>query len=250
MTKTENQLTEPDIGYSPDIESSSERYSLRFSGSAGVWLLDVQKKITKDHLRKVGAEKVVDIGGGHGQNIEPVESLGKPLTITGSNDECGRRIEHIKTLKTTQFITEALDNVSFDEKSYPHVISYRIVSHMIEWQSFINELCRISSNAVTIDFATKRSVNILSEIAYKVKHKEEGDTRRYNVLSEKDVDRVFIENGFEKVIRSAQFAFPMAMHRKINKPKLSELVEKIAALTGITALFGSPVIATYCRITK
>ena len=243
----EKNSIEPDIGTTPDIESSSDEYAKRFSGRAGAFLLSHQCFYTEKHIRQIGAKRVLDVGGGHAQNVPVIESMGIALTVTGSTQACATRVNRLKSSKETQFICSNLQNLALAPRQFPHVISYRIVSHMADWHGFIQELCRVSSNAVTIDFAATRSVNFFSELAFKLKHGQEQDTRRYNVIAEADIDQAFKTAGFSKEIRSPQFFFPMAIHRKLSLPVVSKLLEGAAKAIGLNALFGSPIIVTYRR---
>jgi len=236
-----------DIGFEPDIHSSTDDYAERFSGAAGNWLLQRQQNVTLEYLGVLRAVKVLDVGGGHGQNIAVCESLNLSLTISGSSAACEHRVRKLSTSDRTRFIIGKLDALPMDEQNYPVVISYRIISHMQNWQMFIAELCRVSSDAVIIDFASKRSINWFSELAFLLKRGKEGDTRRYNVLSESGVNQVFNENGFKLAQRAPQFFFPMVIHRALNSPKISDLLELLPRLLGLNYLFGSPVISLYRR---
>lgn len=237
-----------DIGIRPDIESSSDAYAERFSGKAGEWLLSKQQSLTEQHLTAIKPEHILDVGGGHAQNVEPIERLGIPLKITGSDNSCRKRVDELSQSGQTDFILSELNSLPLKDQQYPSVISYRIISHMLDWRGFIDELTRVSSDAVTIDFASKRSINWFSELAYRLKRGREGDTRRYNVLAETDVHKAFAKNGFKLTRRSPQFFFPMAIHRAMSSPLISNLIEKIAYWCGLNYLFGSPIISTYRRL--
>jgi hypothetical protein len=239
--------TNDDIGFAPDIDSASDNYAKRFSGVAGEWLLKKQQTLTQQHLLALNAKRVLDVGGGHAQNVEPIEALNIPLTVSGSDAICQNRVLELSHSQQTDFMLGDLDNLPTADQSYPIVISYRIVSHMLDWRGFIDELTRVSSDAVIIDFAAKRSINWFSELAYKLKRGKEGDTRRFNVLAQADVNAAFANNGFSLIKRSPQFFFPMAIHRALKNPKLSNLLEVLAYYLGLNALFGSPIISTYQR---
>lgn len=241
------QIDDDDIGFAPDIESSSDSYAKRFSGVAGQWLLKKQQTLTQEHLLALKTKKVLDVGGGHAQNVEPIEALDIPLTITGSDPICQNRVTELSRSQNTRFMLGDLNKLPAADQSYSTVISYRIVSHMLDWRGFIDELTRVSSNAIIIDFAAKRSINWFSELAYLLKRGKEGDTRRYNVLAEADVTAAFAKNGFVLKKRSPQFFFPMAIHRALKNPKLSNALELLAYYTGLNFLFGSPIISTYQR---
>ena len=239
------QQKEADIGQAPDLDSSTDEYAARFSGAAGAWLIGVQSDLTGKHIALVGPNRILDVGGGHAQNVTLIEGLKIPLIVSGSSEDCSMRVERYRNLTTTQFECSPLHQLKFGNASFPHLISYRIVSHMSDWSGFIRELCRVSDDAVTIDFASRRSINLFSELAYSLKKGQEGDTRRYHVLSEKDVDDCFADVGYKKAYRTPQFFWPMAIHRKLNLPRVSKVLELLAKITGLTWLFGSPVIVTY-----
>lgn len=77
--------TNDDIGFAPDIDSASDSHAKRFSGVAGEWLLKKQRTLTQQHFLVLNAKRVLDIGGGHAQNVEPIEALNILLTVSGSD---------------------------------------------------------------------------------------------------------------------------------------------------------------------
>ena len=65
---------------SPDIESSTKDYQNRFSGAVGEWFVDVQSRATRNIIMKLGAGNslnVADVGGGHGQSVDPILEIGR-----------------------------------------------------------------------------------------------------------------------------------------------------------------------------
>lgn len=245
QSKPHNISISPDIGVTPDIESSTDQYAQRFSGAAGNWLLNTQVSVTREHLLALKADTILDVGGGHAQNIELVEGLGIRTTVTGSDISCRKRVDRISQSDGTNFVLGSLLQLPFADRAFPTVISYRIISHMSDWRAFIDELTRVSSEAVILDFAAQRSVNWFSEFAYRLKRGKEGDTRRFNVLSENKVDAAFFKNNFVRTKRTPQFFLPMAIHRALNSPRLSSWLEAISRCFGLSYLFGSPIISTY-----
>ena len=71
------------IPNAPDIETATEQYMSRFSGPVGKWLLSLQATGTRK-LLPATRSKVLDVGGGHGQNIGVITADGHPLTVLGS----------------------------------------------------------------------------------------------------------------------------------------------------------------------
>ena len=76
----------------PDIESSTRDYKSRFDGAVGAWMLQQQVTATATALKNNCPEytslNILDVGGGHGQNIELLLQLGHKLKIVGSNESC------------------------------------------------------------------------------------------------------------------------------------------------------------------
>ena len=129
--------TNDDIGFAPDIDSASDNYAKRFSGVAGEWLLKKQQTLTQQHLLALNAKRVLDVGGGHAQNVEPIEALNIPLTVSGSDAICQNRVLELSHSQQTDFMLGDLDNLPTADQSYPIVISYRI-----GWVSDVNYTCR------------------------------------------------------------------------------------------------------------
>jgi hypothetical protein len=70
----------------------------------------------------------------------------------------------------------------------------------------------------------------------------EGDTRPFAVFSDAEVRDAFAAHGFEAAARRPQFLLPMALHRALRTAALSRGAEAAASASGLTSLFGSPVI--------
>ncbi len=100
---------------------------------------------------------------------------------------------------------------------------------------------------VIVDFASTRSLNILTPVLFKWKMKVEGNTRPYAIFKEAELLEEFRAGGFGRSERHAQFFFPMAAHRALGSRPLSAALEGPFRWTGLTGLFGSPVILKLVR---
>mgnify|MGYP003586681950 CR=1 FL=1 len=137
------------------------------------------------------------------------------------------------------------------DKSFDLVTCFRILPHYDDWKELIRELCRVSNHYVIIDFPTKRSFNIFYPLLFKFKKGVEKSTREYLIFSEGEIIEEFKKNGFILESRIPQFFMPMGAYRAISKKLklqiISELIEDFFELTGLTKLFGSPVISCFKR---
>ncbi len=226
----------------PDIESSSDEYAKRFSGETGKWMLEIQNLATKTLLKQFKNKTILDVGGGHGQNIELLLKKGFDITIFGSNEICGKRIQKYIDTNKINFIAGDLLKLPFEDNQFDIVISYRMLTHILNWKQFISELSRVSKKTILIDFPSFRSANIIAESMFKYKKQVEKNTRTYKVFKEKDVIKEFKNFEFMPKKKFPQFFIPMAFHRLLKKRYISSFLEKILRTLYITYFFGSPII--------
>ena len=233
----------------PDIESSTPLYSLRFYGKIGDWLLSKQKRATKNAIQSQFGEKrglsVLDVGGGHGQNIELMVDLGHRLTIAGSPTSSTAVIKKNIDKQIITYIETSLLELPFTDKSFDVVICYRMLTHMQSWDVLCEELQRVSNGLVLVDYPTKKSVNVFSNLMFGLKKHIEKSTRRYRLFSDNEILLQFNKSGWKRSFIRRQFFFPMALHRLMNLRFFSISIETVARLFGLTLLFGSPVISGF-----
>jgi len=235
-----------------DIETASADYATRFDGVVGQYFLDQQADITLSFLVDLPGARVLDVGGGHGQLAVPLAENGFEVTVTGSADSCGvvleQRVSRKEARKDVNYLTCDSLNLPFEDKSFDVVISFRLLPHAEHWQELIAEFCRVASKSVIIDYADIRSSNILYEQFFGMKKKLEGNTRPFILYSRSQISEEFRKNGFSAPSFKPEFLLPMVIHRKLKSRTFSTLVENLFRLTGLTHLFGSPVILRSDRV--
>jgi len=242
----------------PDLHSSLPEYAARFPGKLGSWILrrqtealiqamsvDHKLQSSNGHAFEVDA---VDVGGGHGQVTPTLLELEKRVVTIVSDSRATQTLKEILipmpppcTSKLT-IVTAPLDNLPFEPKTVPLVISLRMVCHIKDWKNYIKELCRVSATQVIIDYPSLRSVNYFQKMFFKAKLKVEGNTRDFAIFNDQEIANEFHQNGFTKIRLYRQFTLPLALHRALQKPRLSAQVERVCARVGVTDLIGSPVI--------
>ena len=233
----------------PDIESSSWDYAQRFKGAIGQWLLSHQEAATRSAIESSCSDetvlRVLDVGGGHGQNVGLINAMGHKITVVGSDQSCGSVIRENIDSGLVTFDTGSLLELPYSDNSFDVVICYRILSHMESWEKLVAELVRVADKLVLVDYPCIRSVNFASRLLYGVKKGIEKNTRPFRCFHDRDVDHSFLQRGYARVFRRRQFFLPMALYRLIGNVAVSKLLYSVFRALGLIRVFGSPVIAGY-----
>lgn len=225
-----------------DIVTSSEDYARRFSGNIGRYFLNVQTDLLMKLIEPYAGGTVLDVGGGHAQSAMPLVNAGFNVTVTGSSDICRNRLDaFLPTGSFTYLTCDSLD-LPFEDSHFDVVIAFRLLPHVDQWQKLIKEMCRVSKKAVIIDYPDIRSFNILYSMLFSLKKKFEGNTRSFLLFSRNDLRFEFSKNNFGPIVFKPEFFFPMVIHRLLKIVPISKGFESLCRLTGLTYLFGSPLI--------
>lgn len=230
-----------------DIETSSADYATRFTGPAGLWLLNVQTQATLAMLADYPQAKILEVGGGHGQLTSHLIKAGHSVTVIGSDESCKERVRALIESKQCEFQVGNVLDMPYADKAFDVVISYRFLAHVKQWQAFISELARVADKAVIIDYPTLRSVNYITPLLFPLKKRVEGNTRPYTYYKETELMNYAKSLGLSTGDRYAQFFWPVVFHRMLKRPKVSALLERGAGALGLSKLFGSPVITKFVQ---
>ena len=227
-----------------DVESSSDRYALRFRGAVGHWFLAVQTRITLDALAGLppGA-KILDVGGGHAQIAPALVDAGYRVTVVGSDESCGERLRPWTVGGRCAFEVADLLHLPYAGASFDAVVCYLLLAHSINWTRLVAELCRVAADRVLIDYPAKRSVNIVSRRLFDMKRSIEGvTTRRFSLYGRQEIADAFTAAGFEVAHERPQFLLPMVLYRLAGSALLARAAEWPGQRLGLTRFLGSPVI--------
>jgi glycosyltransferase involved in cell wall biosynthesis len=226
----------------PDIETSSAGYAQRFSGRAGKYMLDVQARAVYEALRDCRPGRVLDVGGAHGQLVDPLLKLGWTVTVAGSSTECERNLRELHRKHECEFVRADILDLPFPDGSFDLVTSVRLLSHVDDWEHLISELCRVASKWVLIDYPSTSGMNALTPLFFGIKKRMEGNTRTYRNFSRRELERVFVPQGFHTRAIRKQFVLPMSLHRALGSAAPLRWVEAGSRALRLTSLIGSPVI--------
>ncbi|KJS00439.1 MAG: hypothetical protein VR65_13180 [Desulfobulbaceae bacterium BRH_c16a] len=229
-----------------DRETATADYAARFSGAAGEYFLDRQAAITLDLLPDAKA-RILDVGGGHAQLAGPLVEKGFDVTVTGSDDSCRQRLDQRIPPGGFEYFTCDSLELPFGNRSFDVTMAFRLLPHVGRWRELLAELCRVADKAVIFDYPDRRSTNILYEQFFAMKKKMEGNTRPFTLFSRGEIAAELEKNGFCRPVFKPEFLLPMVVHRKVNNRMFSTVIENCFRLTGLTELFGSPII---CKSTR
>jgi SAM-dependent methyltransferase len=225
-----------------DIETATEDYAARFSGPAGEYFLEEQAAITLDLLRHLPGARVLEVGGGHAQLAEPLIRNGYSVTVTGSDDRCRLRLDQRLVPGSFTYLTCDSLHLPFEDRFFDVVMAFRLLPHVTRWRELIAELCRVADKCVIFDYPDRRSTNILYGQMFGMKKKMEGNTRPFTLYSRGAITAEVVTNGFARPLFRPEFLLPMVLHRKLGNKSLSKAAETCFRWTGLTGLFGSPII--------
>lgn len=231
-----------DVAETPDIETSSAEYARRFAGPAGRYLLEVQSSTIATALRDMTPGTVLDVGGGHGQLVDPLTRLGWEVTVHGTDSVCEQNLRNLHGKKTCTYLNGRLFELPVADRSFDLVIAVRLLSHVPDWPRLLKELCRIAKRAVVLDYPSKGGLNALTPLLFGLKKSLEGNTRTYASFSRTDLSTEFATHGFVFKEEIKQFFLPMVVHRVGKGSWPLRTAERLFRFTGLTALAGSPVI--------
>ncbi len=195
-------------------------------------------------LPKTGGT-LVDVGGGHAQTAPVLARIGWHCTVTGSDPICAARLPD-------GLAFEVADNLALPhpDRSFDAAISFRLLPHCDHWRELIGELCRVARHRVVVDYPTRQSLNVVSDAFFALKKGVEKNTRPFTLFSHREIRGAFAAHGFRVVQRTPQFFWPMVVHRMLERPAASKILEAPCRLIGLTAAFGSPVVLVAERAEK
>lgn len=226
----------------PDVETSSAEYAQRFSGRAGEYLLRVQAETMLRAIADLRPGTVLDVGGGHGQLVEPLRSAGWRVTVHGSVDECGDNLRNVHGVRSCDFVAGDLFDLPFADRSFDLVIAVRLLSHVRDWRRLAAEMARVAGRSVVLEYPSLLGLQLFAPLLFELKRSYEGDTRPFTRYRTRDLRTVFAPHGFEAAREFKQLVMPVVVHRAARGSPLLQRVEAVSRAVGLTAIAGSPVI--------
>ena len=238
----------PDYLEQADIESASDDYARRFSGSVGRFFLEVQTRSVLELLTPWATGRILDVGGGHAQLAVPLAVHGFRVSVTGSSDVCRIRLDRLLEASAFEFHRCDLLHLPFPDRSFDAATAFRLLPHVVRWPQLVAELCRVAGEAVVVDYPDLRSFNRVQEAFFGWKKAIEKNTRPFRCFHRRELLDEFARHGFGNPVFRPELFWPMALHRGVGWAPLSRGLEAAAATLGLTRAFGSPVVLRLTRL--
>lgn len=231
----------------PDVESSSPQYAERFAGEIGGYFLETQTRIFLKLLEPLPGRRVLDVGGGHAQLARPLVERGYRYTVFGSPEASRERLETVLGPGRYEYACGDLLDLPFPDRSFDHVVAFRMLPHLRSWRRFLEEMCRVARCGVILDYPDRRSLNAFTGALFWAKKAAEQTTRSYQLFHRSDLQEVLRDQSFGKTRFEPQFFLPMVVHRILGSAKLARGVEAPCRWVALTKHYGSPVIVRAVR---
>jgi ubiquinone/menaquinone biosynthesis C-methylase UbiE len=125
--------------------------------------------------------------------------------------------------------TGDLLELPFESRSFDAVVALGLLPHVRNWPRLISELCRVARSTVVIDYPRHSRRSALTPL-------------RNRNFRDAEIDELLRACGFETRRRRVQFLLPRLAHRRSNGTAALRAIERVAHLSGLTQVFGSPVV--------
>lgn len=224
----------------PDVETASDSYALRFAGAAGAYLLAKQEAAIRAVLGGWRGGSVLDVGGGHAQLTPILRSLASEVLVFGSDERSLERVR--REFPDCATAAGNLLELPFESRTFDLVVAARLLPHVRNWPRLLSELCRVARATVVFDYPRRTGFNGMTPLLFPLKLRLEGNTRRYRNFGDAELDAALAACGFETRTREAQLLLPMVVHRRARGAAPLRMVECAAKGLRITRPFGSPVV--------
>lgn len=195
--------------------------------------------------------KVLDVGSGTGKLLIPLLESARYAVGADSSASMLRQAEARcleRGLSPTMVACDAC-SLPFKDGSFDCVVSSRLLMHLAGWREAIAEFCRVARASVTLDFPPLFGLTLLAPALGRAKRLLGGNRPpAYRVFSLKQVKRELEKHGFKVVSQERSYFVPIFVHRILDNPRLSELLEALPRRIGLTKLLGAPVTLKAVRV--
>lgn len=228
----------------PDVHTSTDTYARRFLG-AGRVALERQEMAFRRLMagRSDHPLRVLDLGGGHLQLLSLLLDQGHEVIVHGSREGCFMRLDgdQAQDFRRVSRCAASLFALPFADGSFDLIVGIRLLAHVERWRDLIDEMCRVTSRFVLIDFPVHAGVQRWSTALYSMKQKVEKNTRPFFLYERDTVIRHLDARGADCAGAVGEFVLPLALHRALHAPWLTVYAEHALTALGLANRIGSPV---------
>jgi SAM-dependent methyltransferase len=214
-----------------------------FGGPIGRLVMEDQERVLFDLLGKLDQVRLLDVGTGTGRAALAAAARGAQVTGLDASAEmlkvaAGRAEQAGLAVTFLQGDAHALE---FPERSFPVVISLRMLMHTPDWRQCLAELCRVADARLVFDFPPLLSAAALQVGARRLAQWAGRRVEAYQVIPVRAMRAVLSAHGFRVVRTHRQFVLPIAFHKLIGSRAFTEGAEGLLSALGLLGLVGAPV---------
>lgn len=237
------------IAPSAAMQSSSPDYDLefvrsydmdRYGGAFGAYLHSLEVEAFSSLAR--GGGRLLDLGAGTGKLALEL-SAGFDAVVCA--DASFEMLALLRRKAAARGITVYCVLVDAQHLCFPHevfdcLVSSRMLMHVENWRRAVSELSRVARELV-IDFPPLISLPGLVLLTSRVLTGLGAISPRPRAISLAAARLELKRNNHVSLEWRKAFFLPIALHRWLNRPSVSERIERPFRRLGLTMMFGAPV---------
>jgi ubiquinone/menaquinone biosynthesis C-methylase UbiE len=187
---------------------------------------------------------VLDVGAGTGKLSLPLLKQGRRVVSLDMSPQM-LGVARNKALTGDAVLQSVIcdaHDLCFVDQSFECVVCSRVLMHLRNWDQAIGELCRVAEKAIILDFPPLLSFagvdSVLKQVtgAFGLRV-----VQPYRAFRIRQIVRRLEENDFKVVFLRRQFFLPVILHRILDRPKISDMIERFLGRLGLVQALGAPV---------
>lgn len=192
-------------------------------------------------------QSVVDVGAGTGKLSVPLLRESRRVMAVDASGEMLRIAQAKAREEGLDLETRVCDahQLPFEDRQFDCAVSSRMLMHLANWKHGLAELCRVSRQAVVLDFPPLFSSSGPGALVRKLRKPFQDPlaptAQAYTAFIVESVVREVEGYGFKVVTLRKEYFLSVAVHRVLNRPEFSARLESLCRTLGLVRLMGAPV---------
>lgn len=216
---------------------------VRFGGPIGGLLAETQERVLREFAAPLPGREVLDVGTGTGRAAIVLAAAGARVTGVDASAEMlrvAREKAAARGLAVTFDVGDA-HALPFADGRFALAVSLRVLMHTPGWRQCVGEICRVSREAVILDYPAALSAAAIQAVVRRLGRWAGANVEAYRVFTDRAIRGELARHGFRVRAEHRQFVLPIALHKRLGSRERTEAIERTLERTGMLGLLGSPV---------
>jgi 2-polyprenyl-3-methyl-5-hydroxy-6-metoxy-1,4-benzoquinol methylase len=215
----------------------------RFGGAIGRLLLEDQERVLFRFLGDVRSLRILDLGTGTGRAAIALARQGAEVTGVDASSQMLEVARHraAEDHLRVEFLEGDAHALAFPNASFHSAVCLRLLMHVPDWRLSLRELCRVARVRLVFDYPSATSTAALQAVWRRAAAALGSRVEAYRVFTHAEIAHELARHGFRITASHRQFVLPIAIHKRLNSPRLTRGVEGVLSGLGLLRLVGSPV---------